>query len=144
MTLLFLKRMFKWLNAIQLFLSKQYFCLLIITSPMTLLFLKRTSAAFIRTSAVFIPKEKQLHKLKVLIFKLLNGNYLFKALQMKHYSRVVVFVFIVEMIIAGMLISKSVFYNKLCWNTCVTFLKFKIYKLTTCMIGYLRGKLLCF
>ena len=47
---------------------------------MKLFFLKRTSAVFIRTSAVFIPKEKQLHKLKVLIFKLLNEKYLFKAL----------------------------------------------------------------
>ena len=35
---------------------------------MKLVFLKRTSA-------VFIPKENWLHKLKVLIFKLLNGSH---------------------------------------------------------------------
>ena len=52
--------------------------------------------------------------------------------------------FIVELIIAGILISKSVFYSKLCRNTCVTVLKLKIYKITTCAIGYLRRKLLCF
>ena len=41
---------------------------------MKLLFLKKAFAVFIRASAVFIPKEKKLHKLKVLIFKLLNDN----------------------------------------------------------------------
>ena len=35
------------------------------------------------------------------------------------------------------LIIQSVFYNKLCWSTCLTVLKFKIYKITTCAIGCL-------
>ena len=53
-------------------------------------------------------KEKQLHKLKVLIFKLLNDNYLFKVLRMKYYNRVVA-----ELAIEGMLKIQSVFVNKL-------------------------------
>ena len=79
-------------------------------------------------------KEKQLRKLKVLIFKLLNDSYLFKVLQKIHYNIVS---FILELAIEGMLIIQSVFYNKLCWNTCVTVLKFEIYEITTCAIGYL-------
>ena len=40
-----------------------------------------------------------------------------------------------------MLIIELVFYNKLCWNTCVTNLKFKIYKIITYAIGCLAAML---
>ena len=67
-------------DAIQFFLTKQCFCLLITTiqngTYTSSLFKKNISG-----SAVFIyVKRKHLHKLKVLIFKLLKGNYLFKFL----------------------------------------------------------------
>ena len=84
--------------------------------------------------------KKQLHKIKVLIFKLLNDIYLVKVLQMKYYSRAVVFLYC-RICIEGMLIIQSVFYNKLCWNTYVKVLKFKIYEIATWAIGYLRHKL---
>ena len=84
--------------------------------------------------------KKQLHKIKVLIFKLLNDIYLIKVLQMKYYSRAVVFLYC-TIGFEGMLIIQSVFYNKLCWNTSVKALKFKIYEITTWAIGYLRRKL---
>ena len=84
--------------------------------------------------------KKQLHKIKVLIFKLLNDIYLVKVLQMKYYSRAAVFLYC-RIGIAGMLIIQSVFYNKLCWNTYVKALKLKIYEKTTWAIGYLWRKL---
>ena len=59
------------------------------------------------------------------------------------------FFFIVEMNMlyeyAGMLISETIFYNKLCSVvTCFTVLKFKIYKTATSEIDHLRRKRLWF
>ena len=61
--------------AIQFFLSNQCFCLLITTIQN--IYISNETAQ---------KKEKQLYKLKVLIFKLLNDSYMFKVLQKIHYN----------------------------------------------------------
>ena len=96
-------------DAIQFFLTKQYFCLLITTlqngtytSPIKLLFKKNICCIHLKR----------------------------KTSEMKHYNRLVVFL---DCGIGywDMLIIQSVFYVKLCWNTCTTILKFRIYEIAT-------------